>query len=623
MVNHKEKCSLHGPQKVILPSTEKDVMFKFKEYEKTLKVPFTIYADFETVNVKLHTCAPNPKFAFTTSAVKLEVCGFAYKVVCEDSRYTKQTVVYRGPNAAHKLFESLIEEQRQIREILSRIEPMPEHKGLIEEAKHCCLCKKVFTLYDRTYKKIVAHHNHLTGAIIGAACNNCNLNCKQSKFMCVMFHNLCNFDAHILCESLGQFKDYRLRCIPQTSEKYVSFSLGDLRFLESFQFLPSLLETLVENLKQDRLDAFPHLLSEFDQKQQAQLLVRKGIYPYKYMGSFHKFDEKDLPPIEEFYFSIKKESISDEDYTHAQKVFREFNLSSLGDYHDLYCKTDVLLLTDVFESFRKVCLSQFELDPCHFYTSPGLSWASLLKMTGVELELLTDIDKILMIEHGTRGGLSQISNRYQKANNPYRDDYDPSDTTSYLMYLDANNLYGWAMVQPLPVSDFKFLDDAKSFDVSTIKEDGEFGFILDVSLQYPEELHDLHNCLPLALEQRIISNEQLSPYAQLLLRKTHGLRDNDPLPSRGQVKKLLATLGNKTNYILHYRNLQLYLRLGMQLIDIHRVLQFKQKRWMKPYIDFNTEMRKKAKSTFEKNFYKLMNCSVFGKVHLHFFLLIL
>ena len=145
-------------------------------------------------------------------------------------------------------------------------------------------------------------------------------------------------------------------------------------------------------------------------------------------------------------------------------------------------------------------------------------------------------------------------------------------------------------------------DDAKGFDVSTIKEDGEFGFILDVSLQYPEELHDLHNCLPLAPEQRIISNEQLSPYAQQLLRKIHGLTDNDPLPSRGQLKKLLATLGNKTNYILHYRNLQLYLRLGMQLIDNHRVLQFKQKRWMKPYIDFNTEMRKKSQIHVREEF---------------------
>ena len=478
LINHKDYCSSHGPQKVILPSEEKDVILKFKEYEKTLKVPFVIYADFETVNVKLHTCIQNPECASTTPTAKLEACGFAYKVVCEDPQHTKPTVIYRGPNASNKLIESLLEEQKEIKEILSHIEPMPEHDGLIDSAKSCCLCKKEFTLYDRTYQKIVTHHNHLTGAIIGAACNSCNLNCKQSKFIPVMFHNLRNFDAHILCESLGEFKDYSLRCIPQTSERYVSFSLGDLRFLDSFQFLPSSLETLVDNLKQDGFDAFPHLLSEFEQREQVELLMRKGVYPYEYMDSFYRFDEKELPSIEEFYSSIKKEDISDEDYEHAQKVFQEFKLSSLGDYHDLYVKTDVLLLSDVFESFRKVCLTQYELDPCHFYTSPGLSWSSLLKMRGIELELLTSIEHLLMIEAGTRGGLSQISNRYKKANNPYLETYDVTRNHSYLQYLDANNLYGWAMVQPLPFGDFKFLEEVKEWMNGVLRpvdNNGHFG----------------------------------------------------------------------------------------------------------------------------------------------------
>ena len=219
-----------------------------------------------------------------------------------------------------------------------------------------------------------------------------------------------------------------------------------------------------------------------------------------------------------------------------------------------------------------------------------------------------------MIEAGTRGGLSQISNRYKKANNPYLETYDVTRNHSYLQYLDANNLYGWAMVQPLPFGDFKFLEEVKDFDVMSMEEEGEIGYIIDVSLHYPPELHDLHNCLPLAPEQKEISNEDLSPYAQQLLRKLHGLNDDDPLPARGRVKKLLATLGDKSHYILHYRNLQLYVNLGMKIKEIHRVLQFRQKPWMKPYIDFNTEMRKRAKSTFEKNFYKLMNVSVFGKV---------
>ncbi|XP_060554029.1 uncharacterized protein LOC132715073 [Ruditapes philippinarum] len=517
-----------------------------------------------------------------------------------------------------KMIECLLQEQEEIKEILSTIEPMhltEEHDDLIENATHCCICKKDFSINDKGYGKIVRHHNHLTGEIIGPACNKCNLNCEQAKFTPVIFHNLRNFDAHILCESLGLFKDFPLRCIAQNSERYVSFSLGKLRFIDSFQFLPASLESLVDNLAQDGLQAFPSLLSECNSEEEAELLLRKGVYPYDYMDSFDKFDESSLPLKEEFYSTIKKEHISGEDYDHAQAVFDRFSMTSLGEYHDLYLKTDVLLLTDVFESFREVCLTQYELDPCHFYTSPGLSWSALLKKTEVQLELLTDIDKILMVEAGIRGGLSQISNRYKKANNPYLEEYDTSKPLTYLQYLDANNLYGWAMVQPLPISDFNFMEKEEigNFDVMSIPETGDFGYILEVSLHYPHRLHDLHNCLPLAPEQKVISNEQLSPYAQQLLRKVYGLNDADPLPTRGQEGKLLATLEDKNKYILHYRNLQLYLLLGMELKAVHRILKFRQEAWMKPYIDFNTEMRKKATSNFQKNFYKLMNVSVFGK----------
>jgi hypothetical protein len=526
------------------------------------------------------------------------------------------------------LIESLLEEQEEIKEILSTIEPMDlteEHDDLIINATHCCLCKKEFTAYDKQYSRIVRHHNHLTGEIIGPACNSCNLNCKQANFIPVIFHNLKNFDAHILCETLGQFKDYRLKCIAQNTERYVSFSLGWLRFLDSFQFLPASLENLVDNLAQDGVQAFSHLVSETDDSNEAQLLLRKGVYPYEYMDSFEKFDETELPPREQFYSSVKKEHISAEDYEHACTVFRNFKITCMGEYHDLYLKTDVLLLSDVFESFRNLCLTQYELDPCHFYTSPGLSWSACLKMTSVRLELLTDIDKVLMMESGIRGGVSQISNRYQKANNSYLQDYDPSQPTTFLQYLDANNLYGWAMVQPLPVRDFIFMEekDIESFDVMSIPENGNTGFILEVSLHYPKHLHDSHNCLPLAPVRQSISNEDLSPYAKDLLRKLHGLSEEDPLPNRGKVEKLLTTLEDKDRYVLHYRNLQLYLHLGMKIKSIHRILKFTQEAWMKSYIDHNTEMRKKATSTFQKNFYKLLNVSVFGKVsccfHAYFF----
>ena len=154
------------------------------------------------------------------------------------------------------------------------------------------------------------------------------------------------------------------------------------------------------------------------------------------------------------------EYIIDKDYSHAQKVFEEF-CTDIGEYHDLYLQTDTLLLADVFESFRNVCLDIYRLDLVCFVSAPGLAWQACLKKTEVELELLTDIDMLLMVEKGTRGGICQAIHRYAKANNKYMKNYDKNNESSYIEYLDANNLYGWAMSQKLPVKDFKWVKQKK------------------------------------------------------------------------------------------------------------------------------------------------------------------
>ena len=144
-------------------------------------------------------------------------------------------------------------------------------------------------------------------------------------------------------------------------------------------------------------------------------------------------------------------SISVEDYQHAQRVWKEFGIRDLGDYHDLYLRTDVVLLANVFEAFKDTCLRHYTLDPAHFYTSPGLAWRACLKHTEIKLELLTDPDMLLMFERGIRGGITQAVRKYASANNKYMGDrFNPNEDTTYLQYLDANNLYGWAMSQPLP-----------------------------------------------------------------------------------------------------------------------------------------------------------------------------
>lgn len=319
------------------------------------------------------------------------------------------------------------------------------------------------------------------------------------------------------------------------------------------------------------------------------LLTRKGVFPYDYITDWDKLKEKVLPSKAAFFSKLKNVNISDEDYAHAQKIWETFKIKNLGEYMDLYIKTDVLLLADVFENFRDVCLQAYELDPVHYYTAPGLTWDAMLKKTGVRLELLTDIDMLLFFEQGIRGGISQCCNRYSKANNHYMTDYDITKPETYLMYFDACNLYGWAMSQELPVDSFRWLndDEINNLDVNSLPHDNPEGYVLEVDLNYPQDLHDRHKDLPFCCEHRV--------------------------PPGSKFKKLLTTVYNKEKYVIHYRNLQQCLKHGLILKKIHRVIQFRQAPWLEKYINYNTEMRKKSINDFDKDFFKLMNNAISGK----------
>ena len=247
----------------------------------------------------------------------------------------------------------------------------------------------------------------------------------------------------------------------------------------------------------------------------------------------------------------------------------------MGEYHNLYLKSDILLLADVFENFRKTCLQYYKLDPCHYFTSPGLSWDAMLKMTNIKLELMTDIDMFQFIEKGMRGGISYIANRYGKANSKYMREYNEKAASKYIMYLDANNLYGWAMSQYLPTGGFKWLTEKQieNTELAKYNDDSKKGLILAVDLEYPKELHDLHNDYPLGAEKVKVTESMLSDYCQKIANKYN--------ISTGLVYKLIPTLNGKEKHVVHYRNLQLYLDLGLKLKKVHRVLEFNQSPWLK------------------------------------------
>ena len=226
-------------------------------------------------------------------------------------------------------------------------------------------------------------------------------------------------------------------------------------------------------------------------------------------------------------------------------------------------------------------------------------------MTDIKLEKISDIDKYLFIEKGLRGGISYSAKRYVKANNKYINDYDPAKPSTFISYLDMNNLHGWALREYLTCGRFKWLKNIDKFDVMSISEKSPIGYFLDVDLEYPDELHELHNDYPLAPEKLADSSEMLSKYCKTIADKYE--------IKVGDVKILIPNLGSKTNYKVHYKNLQLYLSLGMKLTKIHRVLTFKQFDWMKKYIDFNTKKKMNAANDFEKDFFKLMINFVYGK----------
>ena len=619
--NHVEFCRNVPIQNVEVADEE----ICFKNWGKTEESLFRVYADFEcilqecqegtdnTIKVQKHLPC-SVAWVLISDHPEVKNCSFLYRPTLIGEHSTLEEI---SKKVVYKLMESLQDLEQQLLPYQEENKPLimtEEQEAAFQAATHCYMCEERFDQLhpdeDRKDKwSKVRDHNHTTEEFRGAAHSICNLSKKRTYHIPVFFHNLRGYDSHLIMQGIHRYAGKRrLSVIPNTMEKYVSFQLGNLRFLDSLQFLGpgSSLETLAKNLKE-----FPILEEQFEQvwsfgkAEDLHLLKQKGIYPYSYVKNFQVFKETCLPSKEAFKNDLTGEEISQENYDFAQRVWSTLECENLGEYHDVYLYQDIFLLADIFEQFRQLCLRHLELDPAHYYTVPGMSWDAALKCTKVKLETVNDIDMHLFLEKGMRGGISMISTRYAKANNPYLSDYDPEKPATYIMYKDANNLYGKAMVQPLPTGDFQWVEDISEFDVLSVAPDADIGYFLEVDLEYPPELHDVHSDYPLAPEKMEISHEMLSDYQQQLK------EDLGYKPAK--VEKLLPNLWDKDRYVIHYRNLQFYLAMGMKLKKIHRILQFMQSPWLKPYIEKNTVLRAQATNDFEKDFFKLLNNSVFGK----------
>ena len=599
----------------------KKPIVEYTDGQYQFKVPFIMYADFELILEPISGPSNNPRLP-STRGVNIHTPSswcirseFAYGIV------KNPTTLYRGKDCVKKFCEHVTQEACQLYQSFPEFPMKPLTKAQIKShngAKNCYICFTPFkkdgdkslgkepAQPDPSYVKVRDHCHH-SGKYRGAAHLLCNLQYKIPSYIPIVFHNLTGYDVHLFIRELSSYGS-QVGIIAKNMEDYILFSIKvevdkyinkngeerlkeiDLRFIDSIKFMSSSLDSLVNNLASSNYRFFG--FEEYNEDQRA-LLIRKGIYPYEYMDSWDRFKESNLPPASSFYSKLSMSGVSDGDYAHARKVWRDFGIKNMGEYHDLYLQTDVILLANVFKEFRRVCIENYGLDPAHFYTAPGLAWKSCLKKTKVCLELLLDPDMLLMFERGIRGGIMQSIHQWAAADNPYMgSEYNPSHPTRYLQYLDANNLYGWAMSQPLPTGGFKWInispdkgEDAHA-KINELANHSDHGYLLEVDVAYLRELHNYHSDLPFMCSRMKIS----------------------------RVEKLVPNLYYKKKYVIHIRALKQALDHGLVLECIHRTIEFKQSNWMREYIDFNTRLRAADKNEFEKDFYKLMNNSVFEKM---------
>jgi len=628
---HLQKCYNTVGQKETMPAADK-AFKKFNDWSKMLSPPAIIYADVEVLLQRTAAAAAEGVKKQRPIQTHMPIAVGAYAVPHKDLPGVSPHIkLYQGLDCMERFCQDLndlviaayVYNRYNCQQPQQRL---PAEVQIFNEATCCEYCHKSFLLVPKVW-----HHCHISGRFLAAVCQECNTKVHQPiRTLPIVFHNLKNYDMHALCiAGLAKIGHWRLSPIAQTTERYITLTAYNqvdidengspiyftLRFIDSYQFLSASLDRLASSLDRQAMQhvqGLRHVYYELDE----DVLYHKGVFPYSYLDCEEKMDERQLPAIEEFFDTLSNsQRTTPADYARAQKAWRQFNCRTLGDYLMRYLQVDCLLLADVFENYRVNSIREYALDPANFITLPQYTFAAAFKQS--QCDLLTDVEMYEHFEDGIRGGMCFVNKHLLQAQNlaitPTLSTH-PS-THTYISYWDANNLYGNALRQLLPCAEFVWLtrQEAQSIDWAAIDTEGQYGYCLRVDLHYPPAVQDATQDYPLAAEQADVEFEMFTPFMKQQWAKRCEMRESAAACGYKKERKLLMSVSDKKDYVVHFKLLKFYLKMGLQLMQVHSVIKFKQAAIFRDYIDHNSALRQAATDDFSKDMYKLLNNSLFGK----------
>eukprot|EP01059_Diplonema_ambulator_P031566 TRINITY_DN5842_c0_g1_i4.p1 TRINITY_DN5842_c0_g1~~TRINITY_DN5842_c0_g1_i4.p1 ORF type:complete len:1309 (+),score=273.92 TRINITY_DN5842_c0_g1_i4:385-4311(+) len=629
MLEHYDHCKRNEASRSTLPKPGSKM--RFKDHQKMMWSHWCMVSDFESFTLNNeHTAAT---WAIYLNRIPSNYEGqrlWAYTAPSDDElrqcmannsesmNRAWERLVLMQYHAAMKtiLITIAMHNNSCIAKYKDRMIITPEQQAAFNSATACHYCNATGNL--------VRHHDHITGHYIAPACSHCNLQMSDRrlhKSIPCYFHNLTGYDSHHIYRMMGYcftgIDRDSIKDIPQSGDRSMMISYRiktgetytnskgmvkdaltpEVRYLDSMRILTATGESLDSLIKAQAGPSFDINRLPLMRQHLNPILCRKGIFPYEWFTTPDCLKHTALPHINDFHSKLTG-SISQDKYQHAINVWHECSMNSFRHYHDAYLLADIYGLADVLNEFSSNMYKHYTLDPIQSITSPGLAFTAMLKKTGVELDLLSDNDMYMYFERQKRGGFTCAVKREAF-----------SDDEHKIIYVDMNNLYGWSMMQKLPVSDFQWvpINTQLSLEqqhgwIMSLNPDGEWGYSIEVSLTYPDNLHDLHYDFPLAPVPRTVDPSQYSAYQRSWVEK-----------HQKPTTKLIADFMDRNEQVYHIKYLQLLLKHGLKLKAVHRIMAFRQSAWLEPYIRLNTELRQASTTDTESNLFKLMNNAVFGK----------